>query len=135
MWLTQAGAGAVHGLRFNIFGTKGGLQWFEEEPNRLFFARPDAPAQIFERGGPGMKPEAERAQRLFMGHHEGFQEAFAVLYADVAEAIVAGRAGLPVPPLATDFPTIEDGARGIKFVAAAVESSETGNWVKAGLAL
>jgi predicted dehydrogenase len=135
MWLTQAGAGAVHGLRFNVFGTKGGLQWFEEEPNRLFFARPGEPALTFERGGPGMKPEAARAQRLFMGHPEGFQEAFAVLYADVAEAIVAKRAGLPVPRLAADFPTVEDGARGMKFVAAALESSQSGGWVKAGLAL
>ncbi len=87
MWVTQAGAGAVHGLHFRVFGDKGGLEWFEEEPNQLFHSRLGAPALTFERGGPALKPEALRAQRIGIGHPEGYQEAFAVLYADAAEAI------------------------------------------------
>jgi predicted dehydrogenase len=128
MWVTQAGAGAVHGLHFRVFGEKGGLEWFEEEPNQLFHRRLGAPELIFERGGPGLKPEALRAQRAGIGHPEGYVEAFAVLYADAAEAIVARKRGEPLDRLARDFPTVEDGARTMKFIAAALDSSRSGAW-------
>ncbi len=129
MWVTQAGAGAVHGLHFRVFGQHGGLEWFEETPNQLFHSRLGAPALTYERGGPGLKPEAGHATRTGIGHPEGYQEAFAVLYADAAEAIVARRLGRKPDPLALDFPTVEDGAHTMAFIAAAVESSRTGSWV------
>jgi predicted dehydrogenase len=128
MWVTQAGAGAVHGLHFRVFGEKGGLEWFEEEPNQLLHGRLGAPALTFERGGPGLKPEALRAQRIGIGHPEGYQEAFAVLYADAAEAIVARKRGEPLDRLARDFPTVDDGVRTMKFIEAALESSRSGAW-------
>ncbi|HZP19227.1 MAG TPA: Gfo/Idh/MocA family oxidoreductase [Bauldia sp.] len=135
MWVTQAGAGAVHGLYFRVFGAKGGLEWRQETPNQLFHSRLAAPAQIFERGGSGLKPEALRTQRIGIGHPEAYQEAFAVLYADAAEAIVARRLGEKPNRLAMDFPTVEDGARTMKFITAAVESSRTGKWVDTRLDL
>ena len=46
MWVTQAGAGAVHGLYFRVFGEKGGLEWFQETPNQLFHSRLGAPALV-----------------------------------------------------------------------------------------
>jgi predicted dehydrogenase len=128
MWVTQAGAGAVHGLHFRVFGEKGGLEWFEEEPNQLFHTRVGAPETVLERGGPGLKPEALRAQRVGIGHPEGYQEAFAVLYADAAEAIVARQRGEPLDRLGRDFPTIDDGVATMQFIAAALESSRTGGW-------
>ena len=76
---------------------------------------------IYERGGPGLKPEALRAQRTGIGHPEGYQEAFAVLYADAAEAIVARKLGKQPDRLALDFPTVEDGAYTMKFITAALE--------------
>ena len=129
MWVTQAGAGAVHGLSIRVFGEKGGLEWVQETPNQLFHSRPDAPALTYERGGPGLKPEARRAERIAIGHPEGYQEAFAVLYADAAEAIVARKLGKQPNRLALDFPNVIDGAHTMKFIAAAVESSRTGTWV------
>ena len=92
---------------FPVFGEKGGLEWFQEEPNQLFHSRLGAPELVLERGGPGLKPEALRAQRIGIGHPEGYQEAFAVLYADAAEAIVARKLGERLDRLARDFPTIE----------------------------
>ena len=129
MWVTQAGAGAVHGLYIRVFGEKGGLEWVQETPNQLFQSRPDAPALTYERGGPGLKPEARRAERIAIGHPEGYQEAFAVVYADAAEAIVARKLGKQPNRLALDFPTVLDGAHTLKFIDAAVESSRTGTWV------
>jgi predicted dehydrogenase len=135
LWVTQAGAGAVHGLKFRVFCERGGLEWFQETPNQLYQSRIDAPALILERGGPGLKPEALRAQRIAIGHPEGYQEAFAVLYADAAEAIVARKLGRKPDRLALDFPTVEDGAHTLKFIESAVESSRTGTWVDTRLSV
>jgi predicted dehydrogenase len=128
MWVTQAGAGAVHGLKFRVFGATGGLEWFQEEPNQLFHSRLGQPALTFERHGPGLKPEAMRAGRVSVGHPEGYQEAFAVLYADAAESIVSRRLGVKPDRLALDMPTVEDGVWTMKFIEAALESSSKGGW-------
>jgi predicted dehydrogenase len=129
MWVTQAAAGGVHGLHFRLFGEKGGLEWFEETPNQLFHSRLGEPALIYERAGPGLKPEARRAERIAIGHPEGYQEAFAVLYADAAEAIVARRLG-EAPPSPVDYPTIDDGLETMVFIEAALASSHAGGWVE-----
>ncbi|MCB1497868.1 MAG: Gfo/Idh/MocA family oxidoreductase [Bauldia sp.] len=129
IWVTQAGAGAVHGLYFRLFCAQGSLEWAQETPNQLIHSRLGEPAIVFERDGPGLKPEAARATRVGIGHPEGYQEAFAVLYADAAEAIVARKLGEQPDRLALDFPTVEDGARTMQFIAAALESVHTGGWV------
>ena len=78
----------------------------------------------------------ERATRIVLGHPEGFHEAFANLYADAAEVIAARRTGGRPDPLALEFPTVEDGARGVKFVEAAVDSHRAGGrWTDARVAL
>ena len=88
------------------------------------------PARILSRGLPGLSDAAHRASRIPTGHPEGFQEGFANLYNDAAEAIAARIAGTEADPLALDFPTVEDGARGMRFLEAALESSNSeGGWV------
>lgn len=68
------------------------------------------------------------------GHPEGFQEAFANVYSDAAEAIAARRSGGHADPLAMTFPTEVDGAIGVKFVDAVVASSAAnGAWTNAQL--
>lgn len=130
MWVTNSAAGGEHGLAFRIFGETGGLEWHQEEPNTLLHRRHgDFPRRLTRRLDGLLTPEAERASRIGIGHPEGYQEAFANLYANAAEAIVARRTGRPCDPLAMDFPTALDGAKGMKFIEAAVESSRTGAWV------
>ncbi|MFQ5971808.1 MAG: Gfo/Idh/MocA family protein [Alphaproteobacteria bacterium] len=136
MWATQAAAGARHGLSLRVFGERGGVEWRHAEPNRLRHMPMGEPPRELSRAGPGQLPEAARAARVFVGHPEGFHEAFANLYSDAAEAIVARRTGAPADPLALDFPTVEDGARGVRFIEAAVESSRAGGaWVDCALEL
>jgi predicted dehydrogenase len=136
MWVTNSAAGAEHGLRIRVFGDSGGLEWHQEEPNSMLHRPLDGFAQVLTRGRPGLSPQAERATRIVLGHPEGFHEAFANLYADAAEAIVARRTGARPDPLALDCPTVEDGARGVKFVDAAVDSHRNGGrWTDATLAL
>ena len=130
MWVTNSAAGAEHGLAFRIFGATGGLEWHQEEPNKLLHRRLGDFPQLMTRRLDGLlTPEAERASRVAIGHPEGYQEAFGNLYKNVSEAIVARRTGKPCDPLALDFPTVLDGAKGVKFVDATVESSRTGAWV------
>ncbi len=130
LWVTNAAAGAEHGLSIRIFGAEGGLEWQQEQPNQLLHRRRGGFAELQTRRLHGaLEPLAEHATRLEIGHPEGYQEAFASLYRDVAEAVVARRTGRAVEPLALAFPTVLDGARGIRFIEAAVESSRTGSWV------
>jgi predicted dehydrogenase len=136
MWVTNSAAGAEHGLHIRVFGERGGLEWHQEEPNSLHYRPLGGFAQILTRGRPGLSPEAERATRIVLGHPEGFHEAFANLYSDAAEAMVARRTGGQPDPLALDFPSVADGARGVKFVDAAVASHRAGgHWTDASLAL
>lgn len=130
-WVTNAAAGAEHGLYIRVFGSRGGLEWAQENPNYLIHRPIDEPVRILARDGAGLGPEAARATRVEFGHPEGYQEGFAVLYADVADAIVARRSGTVADPLALDFPTVEDGARGIAFIAAAKHSAaHDGAWTE-----
>ena len=134
MWVTQAAAGAEHGLSFRIFGATGGLEWHEEQPNHLRHRRLGGFMQLMTRRIDGaLSPEATRAARVEIGHPEGYQEAFATLYREAADAIAARRAGQACDPLSLDFPTVIDGAKGLKFIEAALESSRTGRWVSCKL--
>jgi predicted dehydrogenase len=136
MWVTNAAAGAEHGLGFRIFGASGGLEWWQERPNELRHRRLGGFEQVLTKRLHGaLTPSAERAARVEIGHPEGYQEAFANLYRDVAEAIAARIAGGEPDPLALDFPTAEDGARGLAMIEACVESARTGRWASARVEL
>jgi predicted dehydrogenase len=131
MWVTNAAAGAEHGLGFRVFGASGGLEWWQERPGELRHRRLGGFEQVLTKRLHGaLTPAAERAARVEVGHPEGYQEAFANLYKDVAEAIAARIAGVEPDPLALDFPTVEDGARGLAMVEACVESARAGRWVR-----
>lgn len=134
LWASTIAVGSEHGLRIRVYGDQGGLAWEQENPNHLKFSPLDGPTQTLGRGSEGLSAEAARATRVSLGHPEGFFEAFANLYSDMADAIVARRAGTPANSPALQLPTVEDGARGVKFVEAALESSaKNGAWVDATL--
>lgn len=128
-WVTQAAAGVENGLRIRISGSLGSLEWFQEHPQVLQFKPLDAPAQVRTPNGPGTLPLAARASRIVAGHPEGFHEAFANLYTDAADAIAARRSGQAADPMALHFPNAGDGLQGIRFVTAALASSNNqGAW-------
>jgi predicted dehydrogenase len=132
MWASMVATGHLHGLRIRVYGEKGSLEWVEEQPNELLLRPHDAPHQIMSRGFGWLSVAAQRASRLWPGHPEGYIEAFANLYTDMADAILARRDGIPANPLAYWFPTVEDGVLGVKFINAAVASyQQDGRWVEA----
>lgn len=130
MWITQAAAGAEHGLGFRIFGSKGGLEWHQEAPNQLLFRRLDGAPLVLSKGASGLHEAATRVTRVAFGHPEGYREAFSSLYSDLFEVITASRQGEAPHPLAYWYPGLADGVRGVEFAAAALNSSQNnGDWV------
>jgi predicted dehydrogenase len=131
-WVTQTAAGIENALRIRVSGTRGSLEWLQEQPTRLSFNPLNGPAEIRTPNGPGTLPMSARASRIVSGHPEGFHEGFANIYSDAAEAIAARRAGISADPLALHFPNARDGALGVAFVDAAVTSSAAnGAWTDA----
>jgi predicted dehydrogenase len=132
---SQVAPGHSNSLSIKVYGSKGGLEWHGESPERLRFTPFGEPSQMLVRGGPRNSSEAMRGSRMPEGHPEGYIEGFANLYRDAAELIRARRAGV-APDRAALFsvPTVIDGAKGIRFVEAAVQSSRTdGRWTSAML--
>jgi predicted dehydrogenase len=129
LWASQVAPGQNNGLRLRVFGEKGALEWSQEEPNRLIWSSLGEPPRWVGRGTAAMNASGQRVNRIPAGHPEGYLEAFATLYAEVAATIMARRNGLAVDSAVT-FPNIEDGVAGVAIVDAALRSSAAGGvWV------
>lgn len=125
LWASQVAPGNENGLRLRIYGSKGGLEWAQEEPNHLWFTPFGEPKRLLTRAGAGAGPEAARVSRIPAGHPEGYLEAFATIYAEAARAIRAAQRG-ETTPAEVHYPTIADGLAGMDFITAAVTSSAAG---------
>ncbi len=132
LWCSQVAPGNENGLRLRIYGGKGGLEWFQEDPNYLWHAPFGEPKRLITRNGAGIGGAAGRVSRIPAGHPEGYLEGFANIYSEAAEAIVAKRNGLPVPADVV-FPSVHDGLKGVEFIDACVRSSSRdAAWIKVG---
>ena len=130
LWASQVAPGNENALRIRVYGTKGGIDWQQEHPNQLIWSPLGGASQIISRGSGQASPAAARITRIPPGHPEGYLEAFATLYSEIAEAILAARTGSAAPP-ESHFPGVADGVRGIAFIEAAVRSSKAGGrWIK-----
>ncbi len=126
LWSSQVAPGNENGLSVRTYGEKGGLEWRQDEPNVLRFAPLGEPSRILTRAGHGLGDAAAHATRIPSGHPEGYLEAFANIYSDIAEVIAARLMNREPDPRALTFPAVEDGVRGVRFIEAAVESSANG---------
>ena len=111
-----------------MYGSEAGLEWHQQEPNTLMVKPGGGPWEIFRAGGDYLGEAAAQATRTPAGHPEGYLEAFANIYRDFmadARRVAAGE-----PPL-RNYPGVDEGLRGMQFVAASVESSSNGAvWVE-----
>jgi len=125
LWASQVAIGNENGLAIRVYGDRGGLEWHQSEPNELWYSQLGSPTQKLTRGGPGISVAAGQATRLPAGHPEGYLEAFAFIYKEVAAAIRASQN-------ATDrndessFAMAIDGIAGLNFIQAALLSSAGG---------
>jgi predicted dehydrogenase len=130
LWVSQIATGNDNNLRIRVYGEKAGLEWQQEEPNSLLFTPLGKPPVRLHRAGPATTPAAAHASRLPVGHPEGYLEAFAQLYSDLAEQISARLEGRAPAASSLLVPTVEDGVAGMRFISAALESSmKNSAWV------
>lgn len=131
LYASQISSGEENNLNIRVFGTKGSLQWFQENPNELIWKKADAPQQVHRRGNNYLSAAAQGAARTPFAHPEGFIEAFANVYRAAATAIADQVAGRKAPKGGYDYPTVDDGVAGLAFIESAVKSSKAGaKWVK-----
>lgn len=124
LWASQVAPGNENALRLRVYGDRGGIEWAQEHPNQLRVTRLGEPPAVIARGAAGSDAAAGAATRIPSGHPEGYLEAFAQLYREAADAITAKLLGRPGPKSAALLPGVAQGARGLRFVEAAVRSSQ-----------
>ncbi|MFZ5675509.1 MAG: Gfo/Idh/MocA family protein [Pseudomonadota bacterium] len=130
LWASQVAPGNENGLRLRVYGTKGGLDWTQADPNYLWFTPFGQEKRLITRGGAGSGATAGRVTRVPPGHPEGYLEGFANIYTEAARAIIAKRSGRK-PDKDVSFPGIEDGVAGMAFIEACKKSSaKNGKWTK-----
>lgn len=123
LWSSQVATGNENALTLRVYGSRGGIEWAQEEPNKLWFTPLGEPKRLITRGGAGAGEAAARMSRVPAGHPEGYLEGFANIYAEAARAIITKRNGETIPNDVI-FPTVEDGVAGVAFVDACVRSSK-----------
>ncbi len=121
--VSQVATGEENDLNIKIFGEKGTLHWRQMEPNTLTARWLEEPAQLLRTAMPYLHPESLANVRLPSGHPESFLEAFANVYRNFAYCVQAQLAGEEPEPVYQDFPTVEDGVQGMRFIEAVVVSS------------
>lgn len=125
LWSSQVAAGNENALRLRVYGSQGGIEWQQEDPNYLWHTPLGEPKRLLTRGGSGATEAANAVTRIPGGHPEGYLEGFANLYTDAAHAIIRARDGKS-PTADSLFPTVQDGLEGVAFVSAVVTSSQEG---------
>lgn len=126
LWASMAAVGNEHGLRIRVYGERGSLAWRHEDPHHLRYSPVDGPSQILAQGAGWLSPDASRWTRVGLGHPEGFFEAFANLYTEVADALLAKAEGQPYVKSELGFPDASDGFHGVALVEGAMRSYATG---------
>ncbi|MEK8028226.1 Gfo/Idh/MocA family protein [Pseudaquabacterium rugosum] len=123
---SQIAAGAENDLRLRVIGDQGSLMWRQEDPNRLIHTPLGGPLQVLTRGSAWLHDAATQATRTPAGHPEAFIEAFANIYAGVANDLQARlQTGQPASRAQADYPRVDEGARGVRFIEKTVESSRS----------
>lgn len=120
---SQIAAGEENNLTLRIYGEKGGIEWRQQEPNTLILKYLDRPAEVWRTGVGKLSSYAIANTRTPGGHPEGYLEAFANLYRNFALTLMAMREGQTPSPEMMDFPTVDDGVRGMAFIENVVASS------------
>ena len=130
LYASQVSVGEENSLRIRVYGTKASLEWHQENPNYLYVRYPDGPEHVWKRGNDYLAEIAQHSSRIPSGHPEAFLEAFANIYVNATRTMAAKLAGDAPGEFDTDFPTVQDGARGVHFIHTAVQSGASdAKWV------
>jgi predicted dehydrogenase len=127
---SQISHGRENDLWIEVDGTRGSLEWHQEEPNKMLLRVNGKPHQIYTRaGGPYLGSLAGASTRIPSGHPEAFLEAFANVYTAAYNDMVARTAGQKFDGANSLYPNVADGVDGMNFITQSVASSrENGAW-------
>ncbi|WP_186510870.1 Gfo/Idh/MocA family protein [Caenimonas sedimenti] len=125
--VTQAAAGGENDIRLRVYGEAGMMDWSHREASYLKLAMQGEPVRTIGRGDPDLPTGILALGRTPRGHPEGLREAFANIYAEMAQERMARQLGEPVPDF--PYPRIEDGAHTMAFIEACLASQACGGWV------
>jgi predicted dehydrogenase len=129
-WSSQIAVGHDNGFRVRVYGTKASFEWVQENPNYARVSYINKPTEILSRGRDKMYPRAQALSRIPSGHPEGYFECFANIYSTYITALAKFKSGQPWTADDADFPGVEAGIRGVRFIERCVESSAKGAaWV------
>jgi len=122
---SQVAAGEENALKLRIYGEHAGIEWNQQEPNTLLVKWLNAPAQIYRAGQGYLADAAKSNVRLPAGHPEGYIEAFANIYRNFSVTLQHLLDGRETDTSMLDFPTVDDGVRGMKFIDTVLRSSRS----------
>lgn len=129
---SQVCAGEENSLRLRIYGEKGGIEWNQMDPNTLIVKWSDRPAELIRTGNGYMGDLARYNARTPGGHPEGYIEAFANIYRNFADTVMAIKKGVEPKREWLDFPGVDDGVRGMQFIETIITSGmdQRNKWIK-----
>ena len=128
VWVSSAATGGENGLKIRVYGNKGSVEWYQDDPNHLKFTELGKPTKIITRASKTVSNLSLQSSRVAAGHPEGFFEAFANIYTEFADSIQKRKKNKKFNYV---HPTINDGVKGIKFIFAAKKSSDQNSkWIK-----
>ena len=125
--ITQAAAGGENDVRIRVYGERGLIDWSQREAAYLKLNIEGETARTFGRGDINLPSEIAKLSRTPRGHPEGLLEAFANIYREAAEAVIARRNDQVVASV--QYPTIADAVHTMDFIEACIASSaNNGIW-------
>ena len=128
---SQICCGHYNGLVVRIFGSKGSIEWVQEEPDVLKVTKKGEPVQVYNRGTGSVTGLAERRTHIPSGHPEGLILAFSNIYRSFQDSVLKLVNGEEITGDDRDYPSVEYGVEGVKFIQACIKSSENGSaWVE-----
>ena len=128
IWISSAATGGENGLKIRVYGNKGSVEWYQDDPNHLKFTELGEPTKIITRASKTVSNLSLQSSRVAAGQPEGFFEAFANIYTEFADSIQKRKKNKKFNYV---HPTIKDGVKGIKFILAAKKSSDQNSkWIK-----
>lgn len=127
---TQVAAGEENNVKIRVYCEKGGIEWKQEDANTLLVKWLDKPAEIYRAGTGYLNSFASHNCRTPAGHPEGYLEAFANLYRNFALTLKAKLSGEQPKEEWLDFPSAEEGVRGMAFIENVVKSGQSDHkWI------
>ena len=118
---SQIATGEENNLRISIYGDKGGLKWEQENPNYLYHLSDNEPMRVLKTAHPYNYDISNISTKIPPGHPEGIFDSMGNIYNGVAKAIKKQKFD------SVEFPSIDEGVRGMDFIEKAVKSHQSGN--------